>query len=285
VLKALELELQAARYVAERAATQYEASDPKNRLVADELERRWNTALERVAQLEERIRQKRSQRPVADMASKEVLVSLAQELEKLWDHPQTDVRLKKRLMRTLLEEVIVEVCPKAGEIQLVLHWQGGVHSELTVPRRRRGQNRLHTAAPIVEAVQILSRISADDKIAGWLNQHQLRTGKGNYWTQAGVASLRSKRGLPAYSNEHRQREGWMNLGQAAAFLGISSTTLRLAAEAHRIPALHPLPGGPWVFKREDLQTPSAQELVKRVQTRRQDSEPDPQQLPLSYSTK
>ena len=114
VLRVLELELQAARYTAERAGTQYDATDPKNRLVADELERRWNGALERVAQLEEKAGQARSQRPSADIPSKEALVSLAQELEKLWDHPGSDVRLKKRIVRTLLEEVMVDVCSEAG---------------------------------------------------------------------------------------------------------------------------------------------------------------------------
>lgn len=284
VLKALELELQAAHYAAERAGTQYDATDPKNRLVADELERRWNAALERVIQMEERMRQEKNQRPTAELPSQEALVRLAQELEKLWDHPETDVRLKKRIVRTLLEEVIVDVCPKAGEIRVVIHWQGGVHSELNLPQRRHGQNRLHTAAPIVEAVEILSRICADEQMAGWLNQHQLRTGKGNFWTKEAVASLRSKRSLPAYSSERQQSEGWMTLKNAAAVLGISTTTLRLAAQRNRIPALHPLPCGPWIFKREDLQTPAAKELATQVQRRRQGAEPNDQQLPLSYST-
>jgi hypothetical protein len=155
-----------------------------------------------------------------------------------------------------------------------------VHTELTVRRRRHGQNGLHTAAPTVEAVQLLSRIGSDEKIAGWLNQHQLRTGKGNFWTKAAVASLRSKRSFAAYSSEGRKAEGWMTLNEAAACLGISSTTLRYAAEANEIPSLHPLPRGPWIFKRDDLVTQPAKKLVQRSRRRREGAEPDSHQLSL-----
>ena len=42
---------------AQRAQKQYDAADPQNRLVADELERRWNQALQRVQEIELRIEQ------------------------------------------------------------------------------------------------------------------------------------------------------------------------------------------------------------------------------------
>jgi hypothetical protein len=280
VIKALELELKSARYTADRAASQYDAADPKNRLVADELERRWNGALERVGELEARITKEKADRAVPELPSSDQLVRLAKDLEQVWDDPETDVRLKKRIVRTVLQEVIVDVCPEHGEIRLILHWQGDVHTELTVRRRRHGQNSLHTAASTVEAVQLLSRIGSDEQIAGWLNHHQLRTGKGNFWTKAGVASLRSKRGLPVYSPDRRKAEGWMTLNEAAAHLGISNTTLRHAAEAQKISALHPLPLGPWIFKRHDLETITAREIVQRARRRREGAEPDDRQLSL-----
>jgi DNA invertase Pin-like site-specific DNA recombinase len=282
VIGALALELQAARYAAERAGKQYDATDPQNRLVAEELERRWNRALERVGELESRIEREQGRREPQNLPPAEAFLSLASELEKIWNHPDTDVRLKKRFVRTLLEEVIVDVCPEAGEIELTLHWKGGIHTRLKVPRRRHGQNRRHTAHSIVEAVQLLTRICPDDRVAAWLNRNDLRTGQGNYWSQTAVASLRSKRGWSRYSAELRQAEGWMTLTEAAAFLGICTTTLRLAVEHNEIPGLHPLPKGPWIFKREDLQHSTAKQLVERVHRRRAGTEPD-SQLSLSYS--
>jgi DNA invertase Pin-like site-specific DNA recombinase len=286
VLSALQLELQAARYAAERAEKQYDAIEPQNRLVADELERRWNSALQRVAELEARVEQQQRQRRPPSLPPAGTLKSLGETLEKVWNHPDTDVRLKKRIARTLIEEVIVDVYPEAGEILLTVHWKGGVHSELKVPRRRHGQNRLHTASSTVEAVRLLTRICPDDRIASWLNRNDLRTGKGNRWTQSAVTSLRKKRNLPRYSAESQQAEGWMTLTQAASFLGISTTSLRLAVEHHVIKALHPLPDGPWIFERAELQRSEAKQLVKRIQLRKgEGTEPDSGQLPLAFSTR
>ena len=208
------------------------------------------------------------------------------ELEKIWNHPDTDARLKERIVRTLIEEVIVDVSSEAGEILLTVHWKGGVHSELRVPRRRHGQNRLHTASSIVEAVRLLTRISPDEHIAAWLNRNDLRTGQGNRWTQSAVASLRKKRNLPRHSAECQQAEGWMTLTQAASLLGISTTSLRLAVEHHEIEAIHPLPDGPWIFQRAELQRAEARQLVERIQLRkREGTEPNSGQLPLAFSTR
>jgi hypothetical protein len=145
VVQAWQRELEAARYAAQRAQRQYDATDPENRLVADELERRWNQALQRVDEIEQRMAQHlREPQPVVT-PTREEFEDLAADLEVVWNSPHADVRLKKRLVRTLIQEVVVDVDAEAGEILLVIHWKGGVHTELRLPRRRRGQNRTHTS--------------------------------------------------------------------------------------------------------------------------------------------
>ena len=84
--------------------------------------------------------------------------TLAGDLEAVWSYPETDARLKKRIVRTLIEEVMVDVDGEAGEIIAVIHWKGGVHTELRIPRRRRGYSRSHTPKEIVDAVRVLVRI-------------------------------------------------------------------------------------------------------------------------------
>src|SRR3989442_15959143 len=114
VLDAWKRELEAARYAARRAQKQYDATDPENRLVADELERRWNTALQRVREIEERIEQDThgSSRPV--VPTRDEFENLAADLETVWRNPHADVRLKKRLVRTLIHEIVVDTDPEAG---------------------------------------------------------------------------------------------------------------------------------------------------------------------------
>lgn len=134
-----------------RAAAEkhYDTTDPENRLVASELERRWNEALQKVQELETRIEQALRGRQVAP-ATREEFAALAGDLEAVWSHPETEARLKKRIVRTLIEEVMVDVDSQAGEIIAVVHWKGGVHTEVRIPRRRRGFNRVQNAQLMAE---------------------------------------------------------------------------------------------------------------------------------------
>jgi DNA invertase Pin-like site-specific DNA recombinase len=264
VLEALKRDLEAARYAAQRAQRQYDAADPENRLVTGELEQRWNVALRRVQEIEIRIGKGTEDAGRHRVPSREEFVELAAKFESVWDDPATDIRLKKRIVRTLIREVIVDVDGAAGEIILVIHWRGGVHTELRVARRRRGQNSVQTSKAVVETIESLARICSDDLIAGMLNRNGLQTGRGNRWTKERVTALRSHHHIPCYSKDKRVAEGWMNLTEAAAYLGLCASTLRMAVERGEVDAEHPLPDGPWIFSRQALKTETAAALVQRV---------------------
>jgi DNA invertase Pin-like site-specific DNA recombinase len=281
VRAALMRDLEAARFAADRAFRQYDATDPQNRLVAAELELRWNRALERVTNLQERIEPHDRQVPAPTSATPDDLVSLAIDLKTIWADPATDARLKKRLVRTLIHEVIADIEPQAGEVVLMLHWAGGVHTELRLPRRRRGQCK-STAVEIIEAVRVLVRIAGDDLIAGLLNRNGLTTGYGNRWTRERVTAMRSHHKIPIYSQQVRDNEGWMTLTQAAATLAVSAKTLRLAVERGEVEAQHPLADGPWIFKRTSIETDAARRLAQRIRTT--PAGHDSQQQTLNLST-
>src|SRR6266446_3736734 len=262
VRAALLRDLEAARYTADRTFRQYDATDPANRLVAGELEARWNKALARVAEVESKIAAHDAARPVPapDPAS---LAMLATDLKTIWAAPTTDARLKKRIVRTLIQEVVADIDPQVAEISLVVHWIGGVHSEIRLPRRRRGQ-RNSTSADIIAAVRQLALIANDDLIAGILNRNGLVTGHGNRWTRERVSALRSHHKIPVFRPAPDGNEPWLNLSKAAGLLGIAPKTLRLAAEAGEIEGGHPLPDGPWIFSRSTLGEPAAQRVVHRA---------------------
>jgi len=239
--------------------------DPENRLVADELERRWNVALERVRELETRIDQhSRSQRDVVVPRHEEFL-ELASELERVWENPTADIRLKKRIVRTLIHEIVADVDPVAGEVILVIHWKGGAHTQLCLPRRHRGQHSCQTPKEVVDAVRTLAHTCTDEVIAGALNRNQLLTAHGSRWTRELIASLRSKHQIPRYKSVDEKSRDWMNLTKAAEFLGISSTALRHAAQSGEIQGEHPLRDGPWLFSRATLESEGATRLVNRIQ--------------------
>src|SRR3989441_6156918 len=168
------------------------------------------------------------QQPQIAAPTREAFEDLAADLEAVWHGPHADVRVRKRIVRTLIQEVIVDVDAAAGEIILVIHWKGGVHTELRLPRRRRGQNSSQTSKDVIEAVRVLARICSDDVLAITLNRNGLVTGRGNRWTRERVTALRTHHEIPCYDRGRRGAEGWMNLTEAAHVLGIRAGTLRLA---------------------------------------------------------
>ena len=194
--------------------------------------------------------------------------SLAADLEAIWNGSGADARLKKRIVRTLIHEVVVEVDSAGGEVILVIHWCGGVHTELRLPRRRRGTCTA-TSKDIVAAVCSLARVCDDTAIAGILNRNGLRTGRCNRWARGRVTSLRCTNSIPVYvAAEDGTVQDWLTLTDPAAFMGVSSRTLRLAVEHGRIEGEHPLPDGPWIFSRQALQTEAAAQVVKQARDRR-----------------
>lgn len=250
-LEALRLECQGARYAADRAWRQYDAIDPANRLVADELERRWNVALEHAREAEARLAMHETAVAQMRLPSAATFQQLAVDLDKVWDAPSTDIRLKKRIVRTLIEQIVADSDDTTHEIVLLIHWKGGLHTELRVPRRRKGAG-CRTSCDVVEAVQVLALVCNDGTIAQFLSRAGLRTAKGNAWTRALVTSLRAKRGIPAFSESRRQSEGWLTMEEACALANVAHTTLRRAAQSGTLPARHPLPNGPWVMHRDDV---------------------------------
>jgi len=116
VRSALERDLEAARYAAQRAGKQFDAADPENRLVSDELEHRWDVALARVLDLERRLATEEDNPDASANPMPDGFADMARELEEVWRSPESDARLKKRIVRTLIEEVIADVDSGAGEI-------------------------------------------------------------------------------------------------------------------------------------------------------------------------
>ena len=122
-------------------------------------------------------------------------------------------------------------------------------------------------------------------IAGVLNRNGLRTGNGNRWTRERVCSLRTYRGIPSFRPAPDGVEPWLNLTNASALLKLTPRTLRLAAEAGEIDSLHPMPDGPWLFGRTDLEGPAGRSLAARAKNRRRHPAiPDPDQQSLFEST-
>jgi DNA invertase Pin-like site-specific DNA recombinase len=287
LIEALTLEVKAARYEAERARKQFDAVDPDNRLVADELERRWNRALVKLKEAESRLQSEQLDQGRAEASQLDAakLSDLPTDLERAWNAPLTDVRIKKRIVRALVEEIVVDVDQHAAEVELLIHWKGGTHTTLRTRRRRSGENGRQTSKDVVEAVRLFARICTDEVIAGILNRNHLHTGRGNRWTKERVIALRSYHEIPLYDQDRQQVDGWMTLGQAAACVKVSPGTLRSLVEEDLVDAIHPLAVGPWIFGRTAFDRPEVRRRLDAIRRGgAQGTEPQAEQLKLVIPT-
>jgi hypothetical protein len=217
--------LEQSRYQAQLATRRYEAVDPDNRLVAAELEARWNAALEEVRRLEQAVQRFDAVVCAAPVADRDTLVSLAQDLPAVWNSATTDMALKQRIVRILIQEVVADVDEQNSETVLLIHWAGGRHSELRVKRNGTGKHGRCTSLEAVEVVRRMAGVFRDDQIAATLNRLGLQTGAGNTWREGRVRTLRSYHGFPAYDPAHADHRT-LTLEQAAGRLHVAIKTMR-----------------------------------------------------------
>ena len=162
-LRQIELALEQARYEAARAHRQYDAVDPENRLVAGDLERRWNERLAEVARLEDELRVARDKQPpaITEAERAEILALGNRSAAPVEPFRRLRLRRRKRILRAVLEEIIVTVEP--GQLQLKLHWKGGDHTTLEVVKNRAGQHRWKTDAATEQLICDLARLLPDGR--------------------------------------------------------------------------------------------------------------------------
>lgn len=251
-LRQKELALDQARYEMERAQRNYEAVDPFNRLVAAELERRWNAAMQAHAQVLMELDELR-QNLDSDLspAAREELLRLGTDLPRLWSHPGASPDIKKRILRTVLREIVVT--KNDGKIRLLLHWHGADHTELQYANPGKGQHRFVTDNRTIEIMEQLARVLPDGAIATLLNRLGVRTAHGDTWTAPRVCSQRNDRGIAVYREADRHARGELVPSEVASLLNVGyETALRLIRKG-LIPATRACAGAPWVVRKEDLE--------------------------------
>jgi excisionase family DNA binding protein len=251
-VRQVELALEQAHYEAARAHRQYDAVDPENRLVAGDLERRWNERLAEVARLEGDLRLSRENLPMAITdAERTEILALGTDVARLWNDPAASTAIRKRILRTVLEEIIVTVEP--GALHLKLHWKGGDHTTLQVVKNRSGQHRWKTDTTTEQLIRDLARLLPDASIASILNRLRMRTAKDHTWTQQRVCVFRNDHAIAVYRDGERAERGELILREAASRLGVSKMKLVRLIKDRVLPANQSCVGAPYVIREVDLE--------------------------------
>lgn len=191
--------LEGARYEADRAARRYHQVEPENRLVARTLEKEWNERLEEVRRVE-REYQEATQKPPCKLTDeqRERIVSLAQDIPKLWRAPTTRNGQRKQLLRLLIEDVTLCNLDDPWSTEVAIHWKTGVVNRHMA--RRVTPHPQTTVPEVVTRIRELYQEKTDLETAQILNAEGYKSGYGKPFTVAGVAHLRERGGMRKRSN-------------------------------------------------------------------------------------
>ena len=244
----IELELQQARYEASLAERRYAACDPENRLIAVQLERTWEAALQRVASFHARLDVDCV--PAPPIANPD-FIGLAEDLSAAWNAPGATMRTRQRLARALITSIVADVDEATREVVLVIHWKGGQHSELRVRKPKTGEHGCRTPDAAMAVMRSMATRWSDEDIAASLNRMGMQTGQGKSWTAKRVSSLRRVHGIHAYRSAEKEGQ-WLTLSEAAAMLGVTHHRIRRLIKEGILAAEQVVPDAPYQISVADL---------------------------------
>ena len=246
-LKQFRLQAERARYEAERAERRFRNVEPENRLVARTLETEWENKLhdQRAAEAELARKEQEQKLQLTD-PQREQIRALGSDLKRVWDAPTTTDRDRKELLRSLLEEVKINVLPDESKAHLVLRWKTSAVSELDVLWRSPRPAPIRTDEETVELMRRLAVHHPDTVIAGVLNRQGRKTARGESFTASRVASLRHSWKIPCYHAPAQPAEGQLlTVDAAAKQLGVAASTLLRWLNDGFIGGEQVTPGAPW----------------------------------------
>ena len=259
---ALQRQLQQVEYEAQRAFVQYDQADPSNRLVVDTLEQRWNEKLEKVEQVKNTLDAAQIAPQTLSEQEKQSILALGQYFADTWHRPETQVALKKKIMRCLIKEIIVDVDKEKQLLSFIIHWQGGSHTDLIIPRPLPANQGHKTKAEDLELIRNMAIRYYDAEIAMVLSKLGRKTGKGNRWRQSSVRTIRTKHGIkPA---PKRTDDGILNLVQAKRYSGVSGSTIMRLINANVLSAKQVAPFAPYEIKLSDLDKEPVSSMLKTL---------------------
>lgn len=257
----LQRQLQQLEFDAQRAFEQYNEVDPRNRLAAAELERRWNAKLDEVEQTKADLASLARQTLSLTETDRERIEALGENFAEVWNSPHCVGAFKKQMVRAVIEEVIVSGID-ASTLRVVMHWKGGVHTELTIPRPKTSA----THATSTEAIEIIRKMAVrygDDQIASVLNRVGHRTGRGLRWNQTRVKSARQHHSI-AGQKRARADADILSLSAAAKYSGVSNKSIERLVTSGRLPMIQVVPRAPWEIRRSDLDAEPVQRILDHL---------------------
>jgi DNA invertase Pin-like site-specific DNA recombinase len=225
LLSARRQEVERLSYQARLADRQYRHTDPENRLVAAELEQRWEAALRELKEAEEKLVHEERHTPcwALPVDLLEALKELGPRLPELWDQGLFDSSQKKALLRCLIDKVVIHRV-EGDRVHTRVVWRGGLTTSTDVHVHVGRFAQLSRAKELEETIVRRARDGeTDQQIAQWLTSAGHRSPRDSVVLPSTVRTIRLKHGiLIRQSQSHpRQVPGYLTVPQLADKLKVS----------------------------------------------------------------
>lgn len=257
--KGWKLKLERAKYEVERAERQYQQVEPENRLVARNLENRWNEKLVELERLQgeyDQYRARRSWQPTKQ--DKAEILALAEELPRIWNAATTTVKDRKRILRMLIEDVTVFAEARQPDVRLGLRWRNQCHEEIHATKRiPKAMARKHTPQT-VELVRKLACTMTDSQIVEHFNKTGLHTPEGRPFTVDSIKWIRYLKHIPALSMRHKG----LSVKEVAKRFNVGTATVYYWIYHGVLNAEKPAPGWPWDIQIDEQKDKELREWVQ-----------------------
>jgi len=227
------------------------------------LEQRWNARLGEQHRIERELQELSDASAPLSSSDETALRALGENFSAVWNDAACPMALKQRIARLLIKEIVVDIDATAQQLNMVIHWQGGCHTTLAMPKPMSGAVAHKTALEDVDLITRMAPRYGDDEIARVLSKLGRRTGKGNRWTQSRVATVRRKHGIASPVIGDLDPD-LLNLAQAHKHCAVSDTTLMRLIKANLLPAAQVAPYAPLEIKRADLDSEPVAGIIERL---------------------
>jgi DNA invertase Pin-like site-specific DNA recombinase len=245
-----QMKIQRADYEAQLAQRRFDEVDPANRLVADNLEKRWEHALQQLAhvrQEHEEYRQKQIPPLTADQQRQ--VRQLAEDLPRLWRAPTTTAKEHKRVLRLLIKDITLEKRSATHQAILHLRWQGGATEDLTVALPLKASDRWRYPDEIVSEVRVRAHDQTDEQIAEAFRKQGRKSAKGGPFTAAMISWIRYKHRIVAALDKRPEE---LTVRQLSEKFGVSRHVAYYWLDRGVVNGRRRRPGGPiWITLSEE----------------------------------
>jgi hypothetical protein len=259
---ALDRQIQQMQFEARRAFEQYNEVDPRNRLVAEELEGRWNEKLEQLERLQLSLSEiAEEEKPVSDKERARIL-QMGDNFREVWESEHCSAETKKKIIRTVVEEVLVDLNDSGDMLHFIIHWKGGCHTDFEMEKPRSGVGQ-KTSLEDLDIIRRMAIRYGDDEIARVLTKLGRRTGKGKRWNEHRVKDARRRNSIAGQKRSKPDPE-ILTLARSAKYSGVSRSAVKRLVSSGILEKKQVAPWAPWEIKRSDLDAEPVRQILERL---------------------